>query len=112
MDPAGREQSVRLGGLIRREHLGDAQCDHALLHLRPETTPLSVGLTVAQCTWMRTSPGPACGSDRSRTCSFSVSRGSPETALRGSEAFGYVPAEGSSDGEIGWVPPGARNPDG
>ncbi|WP_222268813.1 LLM class flavin-dependent oxidoreductase [Modestobacter marinus] len=29
-----------------------------------------------------------------------VSRGSPETALRGSEAFGYVPAEGSSDAEL------------
>jgi alkanesulfonate monooxygenase SsuD/methylene tetrahydromethanopterin reductase-like flavin-dependent oxidoreductase (luciferase family) len=29
-----------------------------------------------------------------------VSRGSPETALRGSEAFGYVPAEGSSDAEM------------
>ncbi len=26
-----------------------------------------------------------------------ISRGSPETALRGSEAFGYVPAEGSDD---------------
>jgi alkanesulfonate monooxygenase SsuD/methylene tetrahydromethanopterin reductase-like flavin-dependent oxidoreductase (luciferase family) len=26
-----------------------------------------------------------------------ISRGSPETALRGSEAFGYVPAEGTSD---------------
>ncbi|MCW2704039.1 MAG: Luciferase-like, subgroup [Blastococcus sp.] len=29
-----------------------------------------------------------------------VSRGSPETALRGSEAFGYVPPEGSSDSEV------------
>jgi alkanesulfonate monooxygenase SsuD/methylene tetrahydromethanopterin reductase-like flavin-dependent oxidoreductase (luciferase family) len=29
-----------------------------------------------------------------------VSRGSPETALHGSEAFGYVPPEGSSDGEL------------
>jgi alkanesulfonate monooxygenase SsuD/methylene tetrahydromethanopterin reductase-like flavin-dependent oxidoreductase (luciferase family) len=29
-----------------------------------------------------------------------VSRGSPETALRGSEAFGYVPAAGSSDAEL------------
>ncbi|SFK98896.1 LLM class flavin-dependent oxidoreductase [Geodermatophilus ruber] len=29
-----------------------------------------------------------------------VSRGSPETALRGSEAFGYVPPEGSSDGDL------------
>jgi alkanesulfonate monooxygenase SsuD/methylene tetrahydromethanopterin reductase-like flavin-dependent oxidoreductase (luciferase family) len=29
-----------------------------------------------------------------------ISRGSPETALRGSEAFGYVPAEGSSDAEL------------
>src|SRR3954467_2585347 len=29
-----------------------------------------------------------------------VSRGSPETALRGSEAFGYVPPEGSSDAEL------------
>ncbi|MGY2078516.1 LLM class flavin-dependent oxidoreductase [Modestobacter sp. SYSU DS0657] len=29
-----------------------------------------------------------------------VSRGSPETALRGSEAFGYVPAEGGSDAEL------------
>ncbi|CCG02241.1 LLM class flavin-dependent oxidoreductase [Blastococcus saxobsidens] len=29
-----------------------------------------------------------------------VSRGSPETALRGSEAFGYVPGEGSSDAEL------------
>jgi alkanesulfonate monooxygenase SsuD/methylene tetrahydromethanopterin reductase-like flavin-dependent oxidoreductase (luciferase family) len=29
-----------------------------------------------------------------------VSRGSPETALRGSEAFGYVPAEGSSDAQL------------
>ncbi|GAA4978420.1 LLM class flavin-dependent oxidoreductase [Kineococcus glutinatus] len=29
-----------------------------------------------------------------------VSRGSPETALRGSEAFGYVPAEGSSDADL------------
>src|SRR3954447_24810915 len=28
-----------------------------------------------------------------------ISRGSPETALRGSEAFGYVPPEGSSDSE-------------
>ncbi|MGY1603161.1 LLM class flavin-dependent oxidoreductase [Geodermatophilus sp. SYSU D00815] len=28
-----------------------------------------------------------------------VSRGSPETALRGSEAFGYVPPEGSSDAD-------------
>src|SRR6195952_4841895 len=29
-----------------------------------------------------------------------VSRGSPETALRGSETFGYVPAEGSDDGAM------------
>jgi alkanesulfonate monooxygenase SsuD/methylene tetrahydromethanopterin reductase-like flavin-dependent oxidoreductase (luciferase family) len=29
-----------------------------------------------------------------------ISRGSPETALRGSEAFGYVPPEGSSDAEL------------
>jgi alkanesulfonate monooxygenase SsuD/methylene tetrahydromethanopterin reductase-like flavin-dependent oxidoreductase (luciferase family) len=29
-----------------------------------------------------------------------VSRGSPETALRGSEAFGYAPPEGSSDGDL------------
>src|SRR4051812_8552390 len=29
-----------------------------------------------------------------------VSRGSPETALRGSEAFGYVPPEGSSDADL------------
>jgi len=29
-----------------------------------------------------------------------ISRGSPETALRGSEAFGYVPAEGSSDADL------------
>ena len=29
-----------------------------------------------------------------------VSRGSPETALRGSEAFGYVPGEGGSDAEL------------
>jgi alkanesulfonate monooxygenase SsuD/methylene tetrahydromethanopterin reductase-like flavin-dependent oxidoreductase (luciferase family) len=29
-----------------------------------------------------------------------VSRGSPETALRGSEAFGYVPADGGSDGDL------------
>ena len=28
-----------------------------------------------------------------------ISRGSPETALRGYEAFGYVPAEGSSDAD-------------
>ena len=28
-----------------------------------------------------------------------LSRGSPETALRGSEAFGYVPAEGSTDAD-------------
>jgi alkanesulfonate monooxygenase SsuD/methylene tetrahydromethanopterin reductase-like flavin-dependent oxidoreductase (luciferase family) len=29
-----------------------------------------------------------------------VSRGSPETALRGSEAFGYVPPEGSDEAEL------------
>jgi alkanesulfonate monooxygenase SsuD/methylene tetrahydromethanopterin reductase-like flavin-dependent oxidoreductase (luciferase family) len=29
-----------------------------------------------------------------------VSRGSPETALRGSEAFGYVPDEGESDADL------------
>ncbi|MQA33802.1 LLM class flavin-dependent oxidoreductase [Modestobacter roseus] len=29
-----------------------------------------------------------------------ISRGSPETALRGSEAFGYVPADGSDDAEL------------
>src|SRR6059058_5829561 len=29
-----------------------------------------------------------------------VSRGSPETALRGSESFGYVPAEGESDADM------------
>ena len=29
-----------------------------------------------------------------------VSRGSPETALRGYEAFGYVPAEGTSDADM------------
>jgi alkanesulfonate monooxygenase SsuD/methylene tetrahydromethanopterin reductase-like flavin-dependent oxidoreductase (luciferase family) len=29
-----------------------------------------------------------------------VSRGSPETALRGSETFGYVPGEGSDDGAM------------
>jgi alkanesulfonate monooxygenase SsuD/methylene tetrahydromethanopterin reductase-like flavin-dependent oxidoreductase (luciferase family) len=29
-----------------------------------------------------------------------VSRGSPETALRGSEAFGYVPGEGGSDADL------------
>jgi len=29
-----------------------------------------------------------------------ISRGSPEPALRGSEAFGYVPAEGSTDAEM------------
>jgi alkanesulfonate monooxygenase SsuD/methylene tetrahydromethanopterin reductase-like flavin-dependent oxidoreductase (luciferase family) len=29
-----------------------------------------------------------------------VSRGSPETALRGSEAFGYVPVEDSSDADL------------
>jgi alkanesulfonate monooxygenase SsuD/methylene tetrahydromethanopterin reductase-like flavin-dependent oxidoreductase (luciferase family) len=29
-----------------------------------------------------------------------VSRGSPETALRGAEAFGYVPGEGSSDASL------------
>jgi alkanesulfonate monooxygenase SsuD/methylene tetrahydromethanopterin reductase-like flavin-dependent oxidoreductase (luciferase family) len=29
-----------------------------------------------------------------------VSRGSPETALRGSEAFGYVPAEGGTDADL------------
>lgn len=34
-----------------------------------------------------------------------VSRGSPETALRGSEAFGFVPPEGMTD--AGW-PVGSR----
>src|SRR5438093_2438801 len=29
-----------------------------------------------------------------------ISRGSPETALRGSEAFGYVPAEGGTDADL------------
>jgi alkanesulfonate monooxygenase SsuD/methylene tetrahydromethanopterin reductase-like flavin-dependent oxidoreductase (luciferase family) len=29
-----------------------------------------------------------------------ISRGSPETALRGSEAFGYVPPEGMSDADL------------
>jgi alkanesulfonate monooxygenase SsuD/methylene tetrahydromethanopterin reductase-like flavin-dependent oxidoreductase (luciferase family) len=29
-----------------------------------------------------------------------VSRGSPETALRGSEAFGYVPPEGTTDADL------------
>jgi alkanesulfonate monooxygenase SsuD/methylene tetrahydromethanopterin reductase-like flavin-dependent oxidoreductase (luciferase family) len=29
-----------------------------------------------------------------------ISRGSPETALRGSEAFGYVPEEGRSDADL------------
>ncbi|TFV91338.1 LLM class flavin-dependent oxidoreductase [Blastococcus sp. CT_GayMR16] len=29
-----------------------------------------------------------------------VSRGSPETALRGSEAFGYVPADGGTDADL------------
>ena len=29
-----------------------------------------------------------------------ISRGSPEPALRGSESFGYVPAEGSTDGDM------------
>jgi alkanesulfonate monooxygenase SsuD/methylene tetrahydromethanopterin reductase-like flavin-dependent oxidoreductase (luciferase family) len=29
-----------------------------------------------------------------------VSRGSPETALRGSEAFGYLPADGSTDADL------------
>ncbi|RFA12559.1 monooxygenase [Subtercola boreus] len=29
-----------------------------------------------------------------------MSRGSPETALRGSEAFGYVPAEGETDADL------------
>ncbi|SEL53380.1 Flavin-dependent oxidoreductase, luciferase family (includes alkanesulfonate monooxygenase SsuD and methylene tetrahydromethanopterin reductase) [Blastococcus sp. DSM 46786] len=29
-----------------------------------------------------------------------VSRGSPETALRGSEAFGYLPGEGSTDADL------------
>src|SRR4051812_46025335 len=29
-----------------------------------------------------------------------ISRGSPETALLGSQSFGYVPAEGSSDAEL------------
>jgi alkanesulfonate monooxygenase SsuD/methylene tetrahydromethanopterin reductase-like flavin-dependent oxidoreductase (luciferase family) len=29
-----------------------------------------------------------------------ISRGSPETALRGSEAFGYLPPEGSSDADL------------
>jgi alkanesulfonate monooxygenase SsuD/methylene tetrahydromethanopterin reductase-like flavin-dependent oxidoreductase (luciferase family) len=29
-----------------------------------------------------------------------ISRGSPETALRGSEAFGFVPPEGASDAEL------------
>ena len=29
-----------------------------------------------------------------------VSRGSPETALRGSESFGYVPAEGETDADM------------
>src|SRR3954465_12209898 len=29
-----------------------------------------------------------------------VSRGSPETALRGSEAFGYMPADGSTDADL------------
>jgi alkanesulfonate monooxygenase SsuD/methylene tetrahydromethanopterin reductase-like flavin-dependent oxidoreductase (luciferase family) len=29
-----------------------------------------------------------------------ISRGSPETALRGSEAFGYVPAEGATDADF------------
>jgi alkanesulfonate monooxygenase SsuD/methylene tetrahydromethanopterin reductase-like flavin-dependent oxidoreductase (luciferase family) len=29
-----------------------------------------------------------------------ISRGSPETALRGSEAFGFVPAEGASDTDL------------
>ncbi len=29
-----------------------------------------------------------------------VSRGSPETALRGAEAFGYVPVDGASDGDL------------
>ena len=29
-----------------------------------------------------------------------VSRGSPETALRGSEAFGYLPPDGSSDADL------------
>jgi alkanesulfonate monooxygenase SsuD/methylene tetrahydromethanopterin reductase-like flavin-dependent oxidoreductase (luciferase family) len=29
-----------------------------------------------------------------------VSRGSPETALRGAEAFGYVPPEGTSDADL------------
>ncbi|MGJ9422946.1 LLM class flavin-dependent oxidoreductase [Aeromicrobium sp. CF3.5] len=29
-----------------------------------------------------------------------ISRGSPETALRGYESFGYVPADGESDGDL------------
>jgi len=29
-----------------------------------------------------------------------ISRGSPETALRGSQAFGYVPPEGSTDADV------------
>ena len=29
-----------------------------------------------------------------------ISRGSPEPALRGSEAFGYVPAEGITDADM------------
>jgi len=29
-----------------------------------------------------------------------ISRGSPETALRGSESFGYVPAEGETDADL------------
>ena len=29
-----------------------------------------------------------------------ISRGSPEPALRGSEAFGYVPAEGETDADL------------
>jgi alkanesulfonate monooxygenase SsuD/methylene tetrahydromethanopterin reductase-like flavin-dependent oxidoreductase (luciferase family) len=34
-----------------------------------------------------------------RRLQLGISRGSPETALRGYEAFGYVPAEGSTDAD-------------
>ncbi|SOE03572.1 hypothetical protein SAMN06295924_102318 [Rathayibacter rathayi NCPPB 2980 = VKM Ac-1601] len=38
-----------------------------------------------------------------------VSRGSPETALRGSEAFGFVPPEGMTD--AGWPVGSRQDPD-
>ena len=60
--------------------------------------PSSTCATRTRSTWPRRPRPPTCISDG--RLQLGISRGSPEPALRGSEAFGYVPGEDETDADM------------